>query len=390
MDAHRFEELAARGRRALAAGRADEAAARLGEALALWRGPALADVLDAPFARTVAVRLDDVRAAAAEDRFEAELRLGRYAEVLSDLESAGAERPLSERIAGLRMKALSAAGRQSDALAVYEEIRGRLGEELGVDPSAELQDVHMALLRGELTCPAGRSESAAPSRLPARLTSFVGRDRELDRVAALLSSSRLVTVVGFGGAGKTRLSLEAAARHRAHERGRVWFAPLARVSPGGRLADAVLGTLGSKDGRVYGGVRGGGATPVDRLAELFEGGEALLVLDNCEHVVEAAAGLAGELLERLPLLRILATSREALAITGEALCPLGRWTFRTPPRRRPRPATRPRCGSSSTGPSESDPTSRSTTPRRTPPSRSAAASTACPSLSNWPRPSCAR
>lgn len=323
VDAHRFEELAARGRRELAAGRADEAASLLGAALGLWRGPALADVLDAPFARTVATRLDDVRAAAAEDRFDAALRLGRYAEVLTDLEAAGAESPLSERLAGLRMKALSAAGRQSDALAVYEETRRRLGEELGVDPSAELQDIHMALLRGELTTPVHRPEAAAPSRLPARLTSFVGRDRELDRVADLLASSRLVTVVGSGGAGKTRLSLEAATRHRAYERGRVWFAPLAGVSPGDQLADAVLGALSSKDGRLYDGAQAPRTTPVDRLAELFDGGEAVLVLDNCEHLVQAAAEFAEELLDRLPRLRILATSREALALTGEALCPLG-------------------------------------------------------------------
>ncbi|MFD3945379.1 BTAD domain-containing putative transcriptional regulator [Streptomyces sp. NPDC058579] len=320
VDAHRFEELAARGRRELAAGHVDEAASLLGTALGLWRGPALADVLDAPFARAAATRLDDLRATAAEDRFDAELRLGRYAEVLADLETAGAERPLSERLAGLRMKALSAAGRQSDALAVYEQIRGRLGDELGVDPSAELQEIHLALLRGELTAPA-RAESVA-SRLPARLTSFVGRDRELERVAGLLASSRLVTVVGFGGAGKTRLSLEAAARHRAHDRGRVWFAPLAGIGPADQLADAVLGALSSKDRRFYDGGQDRRLTPVDRLAELFEGGEAVLVLDNCEHVVEAAAALAEELLDRLPRLRILATSREALAITGEALCPL--------------------------------------------------------------------
>ncbi|MFF9011989.1 ATP-binding protein [Streptomyces sp. NPDC014870] len=321
VDAHRFEELAARGRRELVAGRVDEAASLLGTALGLWRGPALADVLDAPFARASAARLDDLRASAAEDRFDAELRLGRYAEVLADLETAGAERPLSERLAGLRMKALSAAGRQSDALAVYEQLRARLGDELGVDPSAELQEIHLALLRGELTAPA-RAETAA-SRLPARLTSFVGRERELERVAGLLASSRLVTVVGFGGAGKTRLSLEAAARHRAHDRGRVWLAPLAGIGPGDQLADAVLGALSSKDGRFYDGAQAQRLTPVDRLAELFEGGEAVLVLDNCEHVVEAAAELAEELLDRLPQLRILATSREALAITGEVLCPLG-------------------------------------------------------------------
>ncbi|MEU6880985.1 BTAD domain-containing putative transcriptional regulator [Streptomyces sp. NPDC046712] len=322
VDAYRFEELAAQGRRELAAGRLDEAASLLGTALALWRGPALADVLDAPFAGPVATRLDDVRAAAAEDRFDAELRLGRYAEVLADLEAAGTERPLSERIAGLRMRALSAAGRQSDALAVYEEMRGRLGDELGVDPSAELQEVHLSLLRGELTAPQARTESA-PSRLPARLTSFVGRDRELDRIADLMAASRLVTIVGFGGAGKTRLSLEAASRHRAYGRGRVWFVPLAGVGPGDQLADAVLGALSSKDGRLYDGGQGRRVTPVDRLAELFDGGEAVLVLDNCEHLVEAAAELAEELLDRLPQLRILATSREALAITGEVLCPLG-------------------------------------------------------------------
>ncbi|MGW2015072.1 BTAD domain-containing putative transcriptional regulator [Streptomyces sp. NPDC001927] len=321
VDAHRFEELAARGRRELAAGHVEEAASLLGTALGLWRGPALADVLDAPFARAAATRLDDLRATAAEDRFDAELRLGRCAEVLADLETAGTERPLSERVAGLRMKALSAAGRQSDALAVYEQIRGRLADELGVDPSPELQEIHLALLRGELTTPT-RAESVA-SRLPARLTSFVGREGELERVAGLLDSSRLVTVVGFGGAGKTRLSLEAAARHRAHDRGRVWFAPLASIGPGDQLADAVLGALSSKDGRVYDSGQGGRLTPVDRLAELFEGGEAVLVLDNCEHVVEAAAELAEELLDRLPRLRILATSREALAITGEVLCPLG-------------------------------------------------------------------
>ncbi|MFD9036145.1 BTAD domain-containing putative transcriptional regulator [Streptomyces sp. NPDC059567] len=329
VDAQRFEELAARGKRELAAGRLDEAASVLAEALALWRGPALADVLDAPFARAAATRLDDLRAAAAEDRFDAELRLGRYAEVLADLESAGAERPLSERVAGLRMRALSAAGRQSDALAVYERMRGRLGDELGVDPSVELQEIHLALLRGELTAPTAQAE-AAPSRLPARLTSFVGRHRELDRIADLMAASRLVTIVGFGGAGKTRLSLEAASRHRACQRGRVWFVPLAGVGPGDRLADAVLGTLGSQDGRLYDAGRA--QAPVDRLAELFDGGEAVLVLDNCEHLVEKAAELAEELLDRLPQLRILATSREALAITGEALCPLGPLELPTPSR----------------------------------------------------------
>ncbi|GAA2378586.1 BTAD domain-containing putative transcriptional regulator [Nonomuraea africana] len=321
VDVHRFEELAGRGRRELAAGRPKDAAATLGAALGLWRGAALADVLEAPFARPAATRLDEVRAAAAEDRFDAELRLGRHDEVLADLGVAAAEYPLSERLAELRMRALAAAGRQSDALTVYEEIRGRLGEELGVDPSAGLQEIHLALLRGELERPSPQAEQAAPSRLPARLTSFVGREAELDQLGELMTGSRLVTIVGPGGAGKTRLSLEAAARDRAHPRGRVWFVPLAGVSAPDQLADAVLGALSASDGRLYDG--GQQAAPVDRLAELLDVGDAMLLLDNCEHLVEAAAELADQLLVRLPQLRILATSREPLAIIGEALCHLG-------------------------------------------------------------------
>ncbi|MGW6272357.1 AfsR/SARP family transcriptional regulator [Streptomyces sp. NPDC055060] len=317
VDAHRFEELAGQGRRELAAGRAEAASATLGDALALWRGPALADVLEAPFARPAATRLDDLRAAAAEDRFDAELRLGRYADILADLESAGAERPLAERVAALRMRALSAAGRNADALGVYEEMRGRLDDELGVDPSAELKDLHLALLRGEVEQPAAPAAEAAPAphRLPARLTSFIGRDAELDRLAALLATSRLVTLVGPGGAGKTRLALEAVTRHRAYHRGRVWFVPLAGVGTPDQLADAVHAALST-------GPSGEGAR-AGRVTEVLDVGEAVLVLDNCEHLVDAAADLAHELLDKLPHLRILATSREPLAITGEALCHLG-------------------------------------------------------------------
>ncbi|MEU9912823.1 BTAD domain-containing putative transcriptional regulator [Streptomyces sp. NPDC051001] len=322
VDTYRFEDLAARGRHALAAGRTEEAARTLTAALGLWRGAALADVLEAPFAGAAATRLDELRAAAVEDRFDAELRAGRYADVLADLEAAGARRPLSERLAGLRMRALSAAGRQSDALAVYEDLRGRLGQELGVDPSAEVREIHLALLRGELERPAARPANA-PSRLPARLTSFVGRDGELDRLADLMGSARLVTLVGPGGAGKTRLSLEAATRDAAHARDRVRFVPLAGVSRLDQLADVVLGALSSTDGRLYEGGGAQQASAVERTAELLGSGDTLLLIDNCEHVVEAVAELAEQLLVRLPELRILATSREPLAINGESLFHLG-------------------------------------------------------------------
>ncbi|HVW40037.1 MAG TPA: BTAD domain-containing putative transcriptional regulator [Amycolatopsis sp.] len=319
VDVHRFEELAARGRRDLAAGRHAEAAVVLGEALGLWQGEALSDVLDAPFAQAPAARLADLRLAAAEDRFQAELELGRHAEVLADLEAAGAAHPLRERLAGLRMRALYAAGRQSDALAVFEHTRVILADELGVDPSAELREVHLAVLRGEVATPRPETD-----HLPVRLTSFVGRGKELDQLARSLRHARLVTLVGPGGSGKTRLATETAVRHPAHARGRVWFVGLAAVRDAGDITSAVLGALGSLDMRLS------NAAPalhppdqVGRIAELIGSGEGLLVLDNCEHLVASAAELAHELLTRVPGLRLLATSREPLAITGEALCHLG-------------------------------------------------------------------
>ncbi|WP_336216809.1 BTAD domain-containing putative transcriptional regulator [Nonomuraea sp. LPB2021202275-12-8] len=317
VDAYRFEELVRQGRRELSAGPAETAASLLTDALEGWRGQALADVLEAPFASAVAARWEDLRATAVEGRFEALLRLGRHGEVLADLESAAAARPLSERLAGLRMRALVGTGRQADALAVYEEMRARLSEELGVDPSPELREVHLALLRGELERPSVRAE---PSRLPSQLTSFIGRKGELEQLAKLMATSRLVTIVGPGGAGKTRLSLEAAS---ARQRGRVWFVPLAGVSARDQLTDAVLSALSTADGRLYQGGQVSEATPLDRVAGLLDAGDTVLLLDNCEHLIEAAAELAERLLQRLPQLRILATSREPLAITGEALCHLG-------------------------------------------------------------------
>ncbi|RBQ14131.1 AfsR/SARP family transcriptional regulator [Spongiactinospora rosea] len=306
VDGDRFEELAARGRRELAAGSARQAAASLREALALWRGTALADVADAPFAGTAAARLAELRLAAAEDRFQAELELGRHAEILADLETEAARHPLRERLAALRMRALHAAGRQAAALDVFEQVRRTLADQLGVDPGREVQEAHLAVLRG--------TPAASPGRLPARLTGFVGRDDELRLLAELMESARLITIAGPGGAGKTRLAVEAAGRHRTHRRGRAWLVPLAAATTPEEVADAVLGALGPT---------GAAARPIGPIADLLGGGEALLVLDNCEQAAAAVARFAGRLLERLPHLTILATSRESLEVMGEAVCRLG-------------------------------------------------------------------
>ncbi len=320
VDVFRFERLAAEGRAELAAGRDSGATAMLAEALGLWRGDALSDVLEAPFAQAPATRLEDLRLEAAEDRFEAEIRIGGHARVLADVKDAATRNPLRERLAGLWMRALCAADRQPDALAVYEEVRAALADQLGVDPSAELREIHLAALRGELGPP-----PAAADHLPVRLTSFVGRDDELKLVAELLEGARLVTLVGPGGAGKTRLATEVAARHSAHSRGRVWFVPLAGVRDPGDVLGAVFAALELWD---LGFTHGSDPLrrPADVLARVVEtlgSGESVLLLDNCEHLIDAAAELVSTLLARVPKLSLLATSREPLAIDGETLCPIG-------------------------------------------------------------------
>ncbi|WP_157254530.1 BTAD domain-containing putative transcriptional regulator [Nonomuraea typhae] len=319
VDANRFEELTARGRRELAAGSAPQAAASLGRALALWRGAALADIPDAPFAGTAGARLTELRLAAVEDRFEAELELGHHAEILADLEAEATGHPLRERLTALRMRALHGAGRQAEALEVFDQARRTLADQLGVGPSREVHEAYLAVLRRTPPAPSTPAPAqAAAGRLPAALTSFVGRDGELQLLAELLETARLITITGPGGVGKTRLALEAAGRHRTNRRGRGWLVSLAAVTTPEEVAEAVLGTLGAAGAHP---ARPGPA--IEQIAELLGGGEALLILDNCEQTPAAAADLAGRLLERQPYLTILATSREPLDVMGEAICRLG-------------------------------------------------------------------
>ncbi|WP_158887088.1 BTAD domain-containing putative transcriptional regulator [Amycolatopsis anabasis] len=304
VDAHRFERLAREGHRALTAGEHRRAATLLREALDLWRGPALADVLDAPFARTQAARLEELRITALEDRCEAELKLGEHGPPAAELRALVAAHPLRERPRGLLMRALHGAGRQAEALAVFEDARRTLADELGADPSPELAGIHLAVLRADpaLTAPAARRG------VPAQLTSFVGRDAELDRIGTLLAAGRLVTLTGPGGAGKTRLAVEAA----GNVSGEVCFTELAPIAQG--VPQAVLRALGLRETAP--------ARETDRLVAALADRKLLLVLDNCEHVLDETARLAARLLAACPAVRILATSREGLGITGEALCPL--------------------------------------------------------------------
>ena len=332
IDAWAFEEGITAARAGLAGADHAAAAEAFRGALRMWRGPALADVADAPFAAATIARLSELRLAATEDRIDADLALGLGVELVPEVEELAGEHPLRERLRGQLMRALYAAGRQADALGVFEDTRQQLAEQLGVDPSPALCDVHLAILRAELPAPRrpAPARPEAPQRrrtnLPAQLTSFVGRDEDLERVASrLLAESRLVTLTGPGGAGKTRLAVEVGARVADQVPDGVWFVPLAPVRDAGELPQAVLtavGPDGAWSADPFEAARLAAMEPLDRLSEVLAARSLVLVLDNCEHVLDAVASLAGRVLADAPGARILATSREPLGLTGETLSPV--------------------------------------------------------------------
>ncbi|MGW0060385.1 BTAD domain-containing putative transcriptional regulator [Streptosporangium sandarakinum] len=320
VDVCRFERLAGQARAAGPAARAD----LLRSALALWRGTAMEDVglRDSDAFDAAVARLEELRAAALGDRVEADIRLGRGPELVSELTGLVTAYPLREGLVAALMRALAETGRTAEALTVYQRTRERLAEELGADPSAGLSALHTALLRGELGDPGERGElgERAGNRrtnLRAELTSFVGKDDDVSAVAELAGRHRLVTLTGAGGSGKTRLATETARTMLAGLPDGVWLVELAPVPAGGDPAQAALAAIGLRGQGLLGGARGG--EPMDRLIAAVRERAALLILDNCEHVIEAAAAFADRLLGECRSLRILATSREPLGITGEVL-----------------------------------------------------------------------
>lgn len=417
IDLNRFERLVGEGTRALADGDPAKAAGVLDDALALWHGPALADLPDhtAEAARQETRRLDALRT-----RHAAALALGHAEQSLPELTALCDTHPLDEPLQALRLRALRDAGRTAEALAAYEDVRRLLADRLGSDPGPELRTLHGELLRpmeagqgtaarpgsttgasgagaravrglyaarplgvagtagaahgesrgdgfhsgpgGGATAPpsevhsdgspaphnemhrdgfqAGPAHSTAdplgtPAAAPpagnlrARLTSFVGRESDIDAIRGDLTAARLVTLLGPGGAGKTRLSQEAAERVRDAAPDGVWLAELAPVDDPAAVPEAVLTAVGARETVLYGAgaeaMRAGSDRsddPVERLAEHCGKRRMLLILDNCEHVVEAAARLVEELLERCPRLTVVATSREPLGVPGELLRPV--------------------------------------------------------------------
>ncbi|MDO3700190.1 BTAD domain-containing putative transcriptional regulator [Micromonospora sp. C28SCA-DRY-2] len=328
IDAVRFTALLGRSRAQREPARR---AATLTEALSLWRGSPYADFGDERFVRQAAERLNDQYLAALEELAEARLELGEHHLLAGELADLVARHPWRERLRAAHLRALYGSGRQRDALAAYEQFRRQLRDELGIDPGQELAELHRAILRQDPALqPAAPPPNPARTNLPAPLSpgpygGLIGRDEAVEAVRERLTNGRLVTLTGLGGVGKTRLALEAARMLADTFPAGVWLVELAGQPHCGdpatctEIVDLVAATLEIRDDSPPGDRP---REPMDRLVAALRDRKMLLLLDNCEHVVEPIAQLTEMLLGAAADLRILATSREPLGIAGEVVFPV--------------------------------------------------------------------
>jgi predicted ATPase/DNA-binding SARP family transcriptional activator len=318
LDISRFRALINEARTAALRGSDAHALSLFDQALALWRGPVLGDFGDAPFVATQRIRFDKLRLEAFEDRFDVCLRLGLHRENVSAMEALAEEHPLRERLQAQLLLGLYRCGRQAEASDAYQRTRRRLADELGMEPGPDLQATFREILRHEVAPPhSGGVDTPSPTsiatkgrtNLPAELSTFIGRRAQIAEVSDLLASNRQVTLVGPGGIGKTRLAIQLARRLLDAYHDGVWLVDLAAVIEAETLPYEVLTRLGFREQP--------DSTPVASLVAVLEQRQLLLVLDNCEHLVDATAELVQTLLRSCAHLSILATSRERLNCDGE-------------------------------------------------------------------------
>jgi predicted ATPase/DNA-binding SARP family transcriptional activator len=328
VDAARFEQLVAKGQRLLEEGQTAPASTALAEALRLRRGEPLTEFAYAGFADAERAHLAELTLVAIETRAEADLVLGRHGELVGELEALCREHPLRERLCELLMLALYRAGRQAEALRAYTEARDRLVDQLGIDPGPALRELEARILAQDPSLaaagPAGLEAAPAPmatGNLRERLSSFVGRTAELEELSEAVRSSRLVTLIGPGGVGKTRLAVEAAATLRQEHRDGAWLVEFASLTEPDGVAPAVAGALGAAAAGLIGPPSPD--STVELIVRYLAGRSLVVVFDNCEHVIDQTAALAETLAGTVPGLRLIATSREPLGVPGEVLVSVG-------------------------------------------------------------------
>ena len=286
-------------------------------ALRLWRGRPFADLGDEAFVDVETRRLDGRRLLARRTLAESRIAQGRHGDVIGDLEVMTAEHPFEEAVVQLLMTALHRSGRTADALRAYGELRMRLAAEMGIEPSGQLRQLEQHLLAGEggpPSTPTPDSSDPAPRRvgnLPTPLSSFVGRTDEIREICELLSTTRLVSLLSFGGVGKTRLAIEVAANLTDRFDDGVWFVDLVPITEAVLLANTFIAGVGlpatvNRD-------------PDDYLLSQLASRNALIVVDNCEHLVDDVGDLVARIVRAAPNVRVLATSRTRLGVPDEVI-----------------------------------------------------------------------
>ncbi len=332
LDADRFETLVTQAHQVLTTDPA-QAACHLEDALGLWRGPAFGELARHERLRVEAIRLDQLRAAAIADLVDARLSLGDHQSVIADLESAVAADPLAERPHAQLMHALYLDGQQAGALSVYRQLQHRLAEEVGVDPSPEVQRLHQRILQQDAglametrTEPAATAQAATPTDRepspPPSAQDLIGRDEDVAAVSSLLASARVVTLTGPGGVGKSRLADAVVTDSAARFDDGVAWCGLAALRDPASVPAALVDALGLQ--------QDGAGPPEELLLRALGSRRLLLVLDNCEHVLGAVAPIVDRVLSDCPHVVTLITSREYLRLPHERV-------WEVPPLPVPRP-----------------------------------------------------
>src|SRR3954451_2395504 len=285
----------------------------MGEVLAQWRGTPFIDAAPCASLDEEPGRLEQLRLTILEDHFRLRLEAGAGRELVADLSRATTQHPLRESLWSMLITAQYSSGQQADSLRSYETMRTMLAETLGLDPSVELQDLQRRVLQQDPTLLGQIHETLAGSSvrgtLPAPATPLIDTEDQLGSARNLLRDHRLLTLTGAGGIGKSRLAVELGWSCIDEFDAGVWLIELAPVGNDDAVPAAVASTLSIRPQQ--------SSTLVESIVDWLTGRQLLLIVDNCEHVLESVRQLLAVVVARCPTVKVVATSREPLGIAGE-------------------------------------------------------------------------